>query len=78
MQKYTHVIEKSKTVLEGGQFGFQQMMPNIIEEEQLYKKSLGVTSDIVLKEMYSVTATDSEVKEKTRLVLRPEGTAGVL
>ena len=53
-------------------------MPNMIEEEALYRKSLGVTSDIVLKEMYYVNATGSEKSEKSKLVLRPEGTAGVL
>ena len=51
---YQAVIEGAKTVFESGPYGFQEMMPNLIEEEQLYKKSLGVTSDIVLKEMYTV------------------------
>ena len=51
---YQAVIEGAKKVLESGTYGFQEMMPNLIEEEQLYKKSLGVTSDIVLKEMYTV------------------------
>ena len=54
------------------------MIPNMVEEEALFRKSLGVTSDIVLKEMYKVTTTDSESSEKSSLVLRPEGTAGVL
>ena len=48
------MIEGAKTVFESGSYGFQEIMPNLIEEEQLYKKSLGVTSDIVLKEMYTV------------------------
>ena len=51
-------------------------MPNMIESEALYRKTLGVTSDIVLKEMYQVTSSGSEGKE--RYILRPEGTAGVL
>ena len=72
------MIEKSRAVLESNQFQFEQMMPNMIEEELLYRKSLGVTSDIVLKEMYYVSAAGSEKAEKNRLVLRPEGTAGVL
>ena len=54
------------------------MMPNMVEEEALYRKSLGVTSDIVLKEMYTVSATGSDKAEKSKLVLRPEGTAGVV
>jgi len=49
----------------------------MIECESLYRKTLGVTSDIVLKEMYQVVASGSSL-EKERHVLRPEGTAGVL
>ena len=49
----------------------------MVECENLYRKTLGVTSDIVLKEMYQVVASGSEY-EKERHVLRPEGTAGVL
>ena len=37
-------------------------MPNVIEHESLFNKSLGVTSDIVLKEMYSVSAAESTQK----------------
>ena len=57
-------------------------MPNIVESESLYRRTLGVTSDIVLKEMYEVVATspasEKASAEKVRHVLRPEGTAGVL
>ena len=58
-------------------------MPNLVEPEGLYRRTLGVTSDIVLKEMYGVAAassptTDKSGKEKAKNVLRPEGTAGVL
>ena len=72
------MIDKSRQVLESNRFRFTQIMPNMIEEEALYRKSLGVTSDIVLKEMYYVNATGSEKSAKSKLVLRPEGTAGVL
>ena len=57
-------------------------MPNLVESESLYRRTLGVTSDIVLKEMYEVVATSPASEkvsaEKVRQVLRPEGTAGVL
>ena len=49
----------------------------MVESESLYRKTLGLTSDIVLKEMYQVVAS-GESSEKERQVLRPEGTAGVL
>lgn len=50
----------------------------MVEPEALYRKTLGVTSDIVLKEMYEVGASSGAEKSKERLVLRPEGTAGLL
>lgn len=50
-------------------------MPRIVENEEVFAKTLGVTSDIVLKEMYRV---QGGVNSKEKLVLRPEGTAGVL
>jgi histidyl-tRNA synthetase len=46
-----------------------------VENEEVFAKTLGVTSDIVLKEMYRV---QGGVNSKEKLVLRPEGTAGVL
>jgi len=49
----------------------------VVEPEGLYRKTLGVTSDIVLKEMYEV-APDSQSKKNERMVLRPEGTAGLM
>ena len=45
----------------------------IREFEDLFKRSLGQYSDIVNKEMYSF-----EDLSKRRIVLRPEGTAGVI
>jgi len=50
-------------------------MPRIVENEEVFAKTLGVTSDIVLKEMYRV---QGGANSKEKLVLRPEGTAGVL
>jgi histidyl-tRNA synthetase len=48
---YSHVIETSQKVLEN-KFGFSKIMPNIVESELTFNKSLGLQSDIVLKEMY--------------------------
>ena len=82
MPRYRKVIEETRSVLEG-RYGYQEVMPNLVESERLYRRTLGVTSDIVLKEMYEVVAastsiTDKAGKVKDRNVLRPEGTAGVL
>ena len=45
----------------------------ILEHEDVFSRTLGLSSDIVQKEMYSF-----EDKSNNRLVLRPEGTAGVM
>ena len=55
--------------------GYSKITPNIIEHEETFTKGLGLQSDIVLKEMYRVSAPQGDDKG---LVLRPEGTASVL
>ena len=74
---YAHVIETSKQVLET-KMGFSAIMPNIVESEKTYSKTLGLQSDIVLKEMYQVTTAHPYASDSKGLVLRPEGTAGIL
>ena len=78
MASYRHVLDRARASLESQ--GCREIMPNLVESESLYKKTLGVTSDIVLKEMYYVEAggEQSSVGVGARHVLRPEGTAGVL
>lgn len=75
---YRHVLDSARETLELQ--GYEEVMPNVIESESLYKKTLGLTSDIVLKEMYYLTTGESSStkKDTSRQVLRPEGTAGVL
>ena len=51
---------------------FQQLRTPIIENSRIFKKTLGVSSDIVLKEMYSFIDQGGE-----EIVLRPEGTAAI-
>lgn len=51
---YAHVIETCKQVLET-KMGFSAIIPNIVESDQTFNKTLGLQSDIVLKEMYQVT-----------------------
>ena len=67
-----HTVEKlaSETA---EQFGFKEIRVPTFEETGLFLRSVGETTDVVQKEMYTVTATgDSE------FTLRPEGTAGVM
>ncbi len=55
------------------QWGFEEIRTPTFEEVAVFSRSVGETSDIVEKEMYSF----SDKGERT-LALRPEGTAGVV
>ena len=52
-------------------FGYQEIRFPILEQTQLFKRSIGEVTDIVEKEMYSF-----EDRNGDNLSLRPEGTAG--
>ena len=54
-------------------YGFKEIKTPIVEEKSLFERSVGESSDIVMKEMY--TFTD---KKGRFLALRPEGTASVV
>ena len=51
-------------------FGYEEIRFPIVEQTQLFKRSIGEVTDIVEKEMYSF-----EDRNGTSLSLRPEGTA---
>lgn len=52
-------------------FGYQEIRFPVLEQTQLFKRSIGEVTDIVEKEMYSF-----EDRNGDDLSLRPEGTAG--
>jgi histidyl-tRNA synthetase len=54
------------------QRGFDEIRTPIVEFENIFKRSVGETSDIVSKEMYTITKEDNK-----SISLRPEGTVGV-
>ena len=53
-------------------YGFGRLEPPILEETNLYVRSVGKQSDIVTKEMFSFIDTG-----KTNVTLRPEATASI-
>ena len=55
------------------QYGFSEIRIPIFEFTELYSRSIGGTTDIVEKEMYTFPDRDG-----SSLTLRPEGTAGVV
>ncbi|MCR5143567.1 MAG: histidine--tRNA ligase [Ruminococcus sp.] len=54
-------------------YGFKEIRIPTFESTALFVRSVGDTTDVVQKEMYSVTATGDE-----GYTLRPEGTAGTI
>ena len=54
-------------------YGFKEIRPPIFEYTNLFKRSIGDTTDIVEKEMYTFTDKGGE-----EITLRPEGTASVV
>jgi histidyl-tRNA synthetase len=64
-----------------GAYNFSEIRIPILEKTELFSRSIGETTDIVEKEMYTFEDRDSrsaEATEATKLTLRPEGTAGVV
>lgn len=66
-----HTIEKIvKDTAES--YGFGEIRVPTFENTELFMRSVGETTDVVQKEMYTVKAKESE------FTLRPEGTAGTI
>lgn len=53
-------------------YGFKEIRIPTFENTELFQRSVGETTDVVQKEMYSVIA------KETKFTLRPEGTAGTI
>jgi histidyl-tRNA synthetase len=68
--RHRAVVESARDV--ALRYGYREMATPIFEFSDVFRRSLGDTSDVVTKEMY--TFTDKGGEEVT---LRPEGTAGV-
>ncbi|HWA49409.1 MAG TPA: histidine--tRNA ligase [Dongiaceae bacterium] len=70
MRRYRLVVDTARAAAEC--FGYHEMATPIFEFSEVFKRTLGDTSDIVTKEMYTFTDRGGET-----ITLRPEGTASV-
>jgi histidyl-tRNA synthetase len=70
LRRHRHVENLARTVSE--LYGFEEMATPIFEFTDVFARTLGDTSDIVTKEMYTFDTKGGE-----SITLRPEGTAGV-
>ncbi|HEY4136271.1 MAG TPA: histidine--tRNA ligase [Alphaproteobacteria bacterium] len=69
-RRHRHITGTARAIAE--RFGFDEIVTPIFEFTDVFKRTLGDTSDIVTKEMYTF-----EDRSGDMLTLRPEGTAGV-
>jgi histidyl-tRNA synthetase len=69
-KKRDHLIETMYRI--SSKYNFERISTPILENEAVFKRTLGLDSDVISKEMYSF------VKSTETLCLRPENTAGVV
>jgi histidyl-tRNA synthetase len=71
MRRHRHVGDTARVV--ASRYGYEEMSTPIFESSEVFKRSLGDTTDIVSKEMYTFIDKGNE-----SITLRPENTAGVV
>jgi histidyl-tRNA synthetase len=69
-RRHRRVEETARDI--AARYGFAEISMPIFEFTEVFARSIGETTDIVMKEMYTFTDRGGE-----RITLRPEGTAGV-
>ncbi|HWL69796.1 MAG TPA: histidine--tRNA ligase [Geminicoccus sp.] len=70
MRRHSHVHETARRLAQ--RYGYGEIETPIFEFTEVFQRTLGDTSDVVTKEMYTFTDRGGE-----QLTLRPENTAGV-
>jgi histidyl-tRNA synthetase len=69
-RRHQHIIDTARLVSAG--YGMAEWSTPIFEDTRVFSRSLGDTSDVVMKEMYSFQDRGGD-----SLTLRPEATAGI-
>jgi histidyl-tRNA synthetase len=69
-RRHRHVVETALAT--SALFGYGEIVTPLFELTEVFQRTLGESSDVVSKEMYSFTDRGGEA-----VTLRPEGTAGV-
>lgn len=70
-EKYEYIVKTAKEVF--SKYGYERIITPLVEDIDLFKRSVGDETDVVSKEMY-----DFYDKGNRHIALRPEGTAGVV
>lgn len=69
-RRHAHVVDTARRI--AATYGFDEWSTPIFEDTRVFSRTLGETSDVVTKEMYSFTDRGGD-----SITLRPEATAGV-
>jgi histidyl-tRNA synthetase len=69
-RRFRRVEDEGRAV--AARYGFAEIATPVFEFAEVFERTLGETSDIVTKEMYTFTDKGGD-----RITLRPEGTAGI-
>ncbi len=69
-RRHAHVVQTARHM--AGLYGFDEWSTPIFEDTRVFSRTLGETSDVVAKEMYSFADRGGE-----QITLRPEGTAAI-
>ena len=69
-RRHAHVVDTARRI--AGLYGFDEWSTPIFEDTRVFSRTLGETSDVVTKEMYSFPDRGGDL-----LTLRPEGTAAI-
>ena len=69
-RRHRHVIDTARRI--SGLYGFDEWSTPVFEDTSVFARSLGETSDVVAKEMYTFLDRGGD-----SVTLRPEGTAGI-
>ena len=70
MRRFRAVFDQAREI--AARYGYREMATPIFEFTEVFKRTLGDTSDVVTKEMYTFDTKGGE-----QVTLRPEATAGV-
>lgn len=71
VSKWQYIEKTARNIFQHA--GFEEIRTPIVEDAQLFERSVGASTDIVEKEMYTLFD-----RNQKKLALRPEGTASVV
>lgn len=81
---YRHFVDTAARVF--GRYGYEPIETPLFEQTELFVRGIGESTDVVGKEMFTAISGNNlktlldggKIRSKSRLSLRPEGTAGVV